>query len=83
MPTHFVRDGHEIFAVIAVKAASLLGVELDAEAISEGCRGYSLHEAGDYGCDTAVNPTVLWLFIFCVLCVILRVGKTRWEKCCR
>ena len=83
MPTHFVRDGHEIFAVIAVKAASLLGVELDAEAISEGCRGYSLHEAGDYGCDTAVNPTVLWLFIFCVLWVILRVGKTRWEKCCR
>lgn len=83
MPTPLVRDGHEIFAEIAVKAAALLRVELDAEAISENGREYMLHEAGNYGCDTAGGPVVLWLFIFCVLWVLLRFGRTRWEKHCR
>lgn len=83
MPTPLVKDGHEIFAGIAVKAAALLRVELDAVAISEGGREYALHEAGNYGCDTAINPVVLWLFIFCVLWLLLRFGRTQWEKCSR
>lgn len=83
MPSPLVREGHEIFAVFAVKAAALLGVELDAESISEAGREYSLHEAGNYGCDTAVNPVVLWLFIFCILWALLRFGKTQWEGCGR
>lgn len=83
MPTPLVREGHEIFTVFARKAAALLGVELDAESISEAGREYMLHEAGNYGCDTAVNPIVLWLFIFCILWVLLRFGKTQWESCGR
>lgn len=83
MPTPLVRDGHEIFAEIAVKAAELLWVDLDAESISENGREYMLHEAGNYHCDTAGGPIVLWLFILCVLWVLLRFGKTRWESCCR
>ncbi len=80
MPTVFVKDGETIFAQLAVKAADLLGVELDARAISENGRAYMLHEAGNYGCDTAVNPLVLWLFLFCVLWTLLCLGKNRWEK---
>lgn len=72
MPTPLVKDGDIIFAKIAVTAASLLQVELDAVSISENGREYVLHEAGNYGCDTAVNPIVLWLFLFCVLWTILR-----------
>lgn len=83
MPTALVKDGHEIFTVIAVKAAALLHVELDAESISEKGREYMLHEAGNYNCDTAGGPVVLWLFIFCALWALLRFGKTRWEKCGR
>lgn len=83
LPTPFVKNGHEIFAVIAEKAAALLRVDLDAEAISERGRAYALHEAGNYGCDTAVNPTVLWLFLFCVLWAVLGFGRKRWEGCCR
>lgn len=81
MPTPLVQDGNEIFAGIAVTAAKFLGnVELDAESISENGRAYGLHEAGTYGCDTAVSPMILWLFIFCVLWVLLRFGKTEWKK---
>lgn len=83
MPTPLVKDGHEIFAGIAVTAAKLLRVDLDAEAISEAGREYGLHEAGNYGYDTAMGPVVLWLFIFCVLWVLLRFGKTQWDKCGR
>lgn len=83
LPTPFVKNGHESFAVIAKKAAALLQVELDAESISEQGRAYMLHEAGNYGCDTAVNPTVLWLFLFCVLWAVLGFGRKKWEGCCR
>lgn len=83
MPTALVRDGHEIFDGIAVTAAAFLNVELDAESISENGREYMLHEAGNYNCDTAGGSVVLWLFIFCALWVLLRFGRTRWEKCCR
>lgn len=83
MPTPLVKNGHIIFAQIAVKAAAFLGVELNAVSISENGREYGIHEAGEYGCDTAVNPIVLWLFLFCVLWTILRIGKTKWEKCGR
>lgn len=83
LPTPFVKNGHEIFAEIARKAAALLRVELNAESISENGREYMLHEAGNYGCDTAVNPTVLWLFLFCVLWAALGFGRKKWEGCCR
>lgn len=83
MPMPLVKDGHEIFAGLAVMAAKFLRVELDAECISENGRAYGLHEAGTYGCDTAVSPIVLWLFIFCVLWVLLRFGKTKWERSSR
>lgn len=83
MPSVLVRDGHEIFAGIAVSAAKMLHVDLDAEAISENGREYFLHEAGNYNCDTAGGSLVFWLFIFCVLWALLRFGKMQWEKCGR
>lgn len=83
LPTPFVKNGHEIFAKIAQKAAALLRVDLDAESISEAGRAYMLHEAGNYACDTAVNPTVLWLFLFCVLWSVWGFGRKKWEGCCR
>lgn len=83
LPTPFIKNGHEIFTVIAEKAAAFMRVELDAKSISENGRAYMLHEAGNYGCDTAVNPTVLWLFLLCVLWAVLGFGRKKWEGCCR
>ena len=75
LPTQLIENGHEIFAEIARKAATLLRVELDATSISEKGRAYGLHEAGNYACDTAVNPVVLWLFLFCVIWAVLGFGR--------
>ncbi len=83
LPTRFVKNGHEIFTVFAEKAAAFLDVELNAASISENGRAYMLHEAGNYGYDTAVNPMALWLFLFCVLWAVLGFGRNKWQGCCR
>lgn len=83
MPVPFIKNGHEYFAEIARKAAAVLRVELDAVSISENGREYMLQEAGNYGCDTAVNPMVFWLFLFCVLWAVLGFGRKKWTGCVR
>lgn len=80
LPTPFVRNGHLIFREIAVRAAAFLGVELNAVSISEAGREYVLHEAGTYGCDTAINPTVMWLFLICAFWMLARAVFQRIKR---
>ncbi len=79
MPIALIRDSEELFAGLAVGAAELLGVELNAESISENGREFGLHEAQTYGYDTAINPIVLWAFIFCVVWALIRIRRTDWK----
>jgi hypothetical protein len=79
MPISLLKDSEVFFAKFAVKAAKILQVELDAKSISEDGREFSLHEAQTYGYDTAINPIVLWAFIFCVIWLIIRIRKTDWK----
>jgi hypothetical protein len=79
MPIALLKDSQDFFAKFAVKAAELLRVELDAESISENGREFGLHEAQTYGYDTAINPIVLWAFIFCVVWAVIRIRKTDWK----
>ena len=80
MPTALLKDSEVFFAKFAVKAAELLNVELDAKSISEDGRRFGLHEPLTYGCDTAINPIVLWLFIFCIVWAVICIRKTDWKK---
>jgi hypothetical protein len=79
MPISLLKDSELFFAKFAVKAAALLQVELDAKSISEDGREFGLHEAQTYGYDTAINPIVLWAFIFCVVWLVIRIRKTDWK----
>lgn len=78
-PTSLIRDSDRFFAGPARKAAEILNVELNAESISEGGRDFGLHAANTYGCDTAVNPIVMWLFLFAVLWAAFMIRKTDWK----
>lgn len=80
MPTALLKDSDLLFARFAVKAAELLNVELDAEVISEDGRAFGLHEPQTYGYDTAINPIVLWAFIFCIIWAAICIRKTDWKK---
>ncbi len=79
LPTPLLKDSEEFFAKFAVKAAEILQVEINAESIAENGLEYGLHRANTYGCDTAVNPLVMWLFIFSVIWVIWQMKKTDWK----
>lgn len=76
MPTVLIRDSDVFFAKFATKAAEILRVDLNALSISEDGRPFGLHEPGTYGCDTAINPVAMWLFIFCVLWVLCTFRRT-------
>lgn len=80
MPIALIKDSEVFFAKFAVKAAELLKVELDAKSISEDGRGFGLHEPLNYGYDTAINPIVLWAFIFCIVWAVICIKKTDWKK---
>ena len=80
MPIALIKDSEVFFAKFAVKAAEILNVELDAKSISEDGRGFGLHEPLNYGYDTAINPIVLWAFIFCIVWAVICIRKTDWKK---
>ena len=78
LPTVLIKDSQVFFAKIAAKAAAILNVDLNAASISEDGREFMLHDAGTYGCDTAINPIIMWLFIICAvwaLCMVRRTGR--------
>ena len=79
LPTALLKDSDEFFGKFATKAAEILQVEINAESIAENGLEYGLHRVNTYGCDTAVNPLVMWLFIFCSLWAILQIRKTDWK----
>ncbi len=79
LPTPLLKDSDVFFAKFATKAAKILQVEIDAESIAENGIEYGLHSANTYGCDTAVNPLVMWLFIFCMFWAVITIRKTDWK----
>lgn len=79
MPIVLLKDGNSFFIKFAVKAAEILQVELNAESISEDGREFGLHAPQTYGYDTAINPIVLWAFIFCMIWAVIRFRRTDWK----
>lgn len=80
MPTALWKDSDEVFIRIARRTAKILQVELNAPSIAEDGLEYSMHSPSTYGCDTAVNPLVLWLFVFCSVWAVLQIRKTDWKS---
>ena len=79
-PTALIRNSDQFFAKPVRAAAEILNVEINAESISEGGRDFGLHAANTYGCDTAINPIVMWLFLFAVLWAVFMIRKINWKE---
>lgn len=75
-PVVLIKNSHNYFATFARNAAKNLNVDLNAVSISEEGGSFFLLEAGNYGHDTALNPIVMWLTIFCVLWALYTIRKT-------
>ena len=79
LPTSLIKDCRLFFEKFAKKTAEILSVDLNAASISEDGGEFALHEPNTYGHDTAINPIVMWLCIFCVLWAICMIRKIDWE----
>lgn len=80
LPTSLIKDCRFFFEKFAKKTAEILSVDLNAESISEDGGEFALHEPNTYGHDTAINPIVMWLCIFCVLWAIFMIRKIDWKS---
>ncbi len=79
MPIALLKDSENFFIKFARKSAKILNVELDAQSISEDGREFGLHPANTYGCDMAINPIVMWLFVFSLVLVIVCIKRIDWR----
>ena len=55
---------------MGLRLADLLRIDINNPAISEDGREYVVAAASEYGCDTAVSPLIMWMFIIAIILFI-------------
>ncbi len=75
LPTRLIQNSHIWIEKVPRKLAALLGVELDHQAISEDGRVFEMYAAPNYSHDSALNPLIMWLFILCVVLMIMQLRR--------
>ena len=63
LPLRFINGSNDIIKETGYKIADILKVNIDDVAIAEDGRTFSVAAAGNYGCDTANNPIIVWGFL--------------------
>ena len=72
LPNIYLPGSSHWIAAIVYFAARLLRVPIDDAAIAEDGRKFELHNAGEYGHDTAINPIIVVVSVFCIFWMIYR-----------
>ena len=67
LPSRYLPDSSSLILRLVRKVAFLLHVNLNDASIAEDGREFFVHGAGEYGHDTAVNPLIVYLLVFCIL----------------
>lgn len=60
--------------------AGLLKIDINSPAIAFGGQEFTIYTAPNYGCDTAVNPTVFWLIIVCIVASIILAKELKKDQ---
>lgn len=77
MPVPFWRGSAVLFTIWIGRLAKLLGVYLNDPRISENGQNFVMHQAPEFGHDTAINPLCMYLFLFCVAAALVTRRKRR------
>lgn len=77
MPCIWIYDSGTLIRKCVTRFARLLDIDIDNPAISEDGREFSVHGAQTYGCDTAVNPIIVWLLLLSVLLILIKIRKAK------
>lgn len=75
LPTGFIINSEGMLVSLVNNFAVLIGVDINASSISEDGRAFYLTRA-NLGHDTAVNPAVLYIFIFSLIWCFVRKKQT-------
>ena len=78
LPSIYLYESDHWIAAAVYRIAGILRVNIDDPSIAEDGRAFYLHSAQTYDPDLAVNPVILWGFLFCMLWGIVsyrRQGK--------
>lgn len=75
LPNNYFYGFSKLFKKAIVKISLLLNVDINNPAISENGEPYVLYNPPEYGHDTAINPIIVWLFIFTTLTAIVLIIK--------
>lgn len=75
LPNIYLYESDHWIAAAVYRISGLLRVNIDDPAIAEDGRAFFLHQAQTYDPDLAVNPVVLWGFLFCMFWGIIRFKR--------
>lgn len=75
LPTVWIYNSSELIYKVVSKVSVLLGVDINNPAIAEDGREFLVRHVQNFGHDTAVNPTISWLLLACILFFMFRNGK--------
>lgn len=64
------KSSHYIWSFVN-RIATWLQIDINNPAISEDGREFSVHQPQTYGCDTAVNPVIVWAILMGVIIFII------------
>lgn len=64
------QSSHYIYSFVN-KIAAWLRIDINSPVISEDGREFSVHQPQTYGCDTAVNPVIVWALLIGVIIFII------------
>lgn len=77
LPSVWIYKSSYYIQWTVTKVATVLKVNIDDPSISEDGKIFSVHEAPTYGCDTAINPVIVWLMLVILLLIIVNYKNLR------
>lgn len=80
LPTVYINNSDRLYADLVYKISELLKVDINAPSISEDGRVFGLGGAGNFGHDTAINSTILYVSIFCFIWCLCRKSLEMFKR---
>lgn len=79
LPTILIPNSKEYLYNLVTKFSGYIDVEIDNPAIAEDGNAFLVHNAQNYGHDSAINPIITYLLLFCIIIFLLRNIKYHFE----
>lgn len=77
LPSVWIYKSSYYIQLAVTKIATVLKVNINDPSISEDGKIFTVHEAPTYGCDTAINPVIVWLMLVILLLIIVNYKNMR------